>query len=330
MGRETYRAAGVDIDLVKDAIGALTGKVTFRRGGPYGMLGGVGHYAGLIDFGGHVLALTTDGVGTKMLVADALSDWRTVGIDCIAMNANDLFVMNVEPVAFVDYIATDRLSVEKMAQIGEGLNEGARQANLNLVGGETAQLPGLVKGLDLAGTCLGVQEKEKVVTGEKIRPGDSIVGVPSSGVHSNGLSLARKVVEKAGGYGERLPGGIALGKALLTPTKIYHEALEACERTDVHGMCHVTGSGLLNFTRLTRFGFDFTDPLPVHPVFSYIQEKGEVDPTEMYRTFNMGMGFAYILPETGAQEIRKLIPGSKVVGTIVKEAGIRIKGLSIR
>jgi len=187
-----------------------------------------------------------------------------------------------------------------------------------------------VKGLDLAGTCLGVQEKEKVVTGEKIRPGDCIVGVPSSGVHSNGLSLARKVVENAGGYGERLPGGMALGKALLTPTKIYHEALEACERTDVHGMCHVTGSGLLNFTRLTRFGFDFTDPLPVHPVFTYIQEKGEVDPAEMYRTFNMGMGFAYVLPETGAQEIRKLIPGSKVVGTIVKEAGIRIKGLLIR
>ncbi|HUK38024.1 MAG TPA: AIR synthase related protein, partial [Methanomicrobiales archaeon] len=124
MGRETYRAAGVDIDLVKDAIGALTGQVTFRREGPYGMVGGVGHYAGLIDFGKHVLALTTDGVGTKMLVADHLGDWRTVGIDCIAMNANDLFVMNVEPVAFVDYIATDRLSVEKMAQIGEGLNEG--------------------------------------------------------------------------------------------------------------------------------------------------------------------------------------------------------------
>ena len=330
MGRETYRAAGVDIDLVKEAIRALTGKVTFRREGPYGMLGGVGHYAGLIDFGKHVLALTTDGVGTKMLVADHLKDWRTVGIDCIAMNANDLFVMNVEPVAFVDYIATDRLSVEKMAQIGEGLNEGARQANLNLVGGETAQLPGLVNGLDLAGTCLGVQEREKVVTGEKIRPGDCIVGVPSSGIHSNGLSLARKVVEKSGGYGERLPGGATLGQTLLTPTRIYRESLEACRRTEVHGMCHVTGSGLLNFTRLTRYGFEFTDPLPVHPVFTYIKEKGQIDQVEMYRTFNMGMGFAYVLPEEGAGEVQKLIPGSRVVGGIIKEAGIRIKGLSVR
>jgi phosphoribosylformylglycinamidine cyclo-ligase len=330
MGRETYRGAGVDINLVKEAIGALAGKVTFRRKGPYGMLGGVGHYAGLIDFGEHVLALTTDGVGTKMLVADALADWRTVGIDCIAMNANDLFVMNIEAVAFVDYIATDRLSVEKMAQIGEGLNEGARLANLNLVGGETAQLPGLVKGLDLAGTCLGVQEKGRVVTGEEIRPGDVIVGVPSSGIHSNGLTLARRVVEKAGGYDERLPGGTPVGRALLTPTRIYREALDACRKTEVHGMCHVTGSGLLNFPRLTQSGFNFTDPLPVPPVFTWLQEKGEIEPVEMYRTFNMGMGFAYVLPEDGAGEIRRLIPGSRVVGEIVKEPGITLKGLSIR
>jgi len=330
MGRETYRAAGVDIDRVKDAIGALTGKVTFRRKGPYGMLGGVGHYAGLIDFGSHVLALTTDGVGTKMLVADALADWRTVGIDCIAMNANDLFVMNVEPVAFVDYIATDRLSVGKMAQIGEGLNEGARLANLNLVGGETAQLPGLVNGLDLAGTCLGVQEREEVVTGETIRPGDVILGVPSSGIHSNGLSLARRVVEMAGGYGERLSDGTPLGKALLIPTKIYREALTACRKAEVHGMCHVTGSGLLNFPRLTRYGFDFTDPLPVPPVFAWLQEKGEIDPVEMYRTFNMGMGFAYILPEDEAKNVRRFIPSSRVVGEIVRKPGIMVKGFRVR
>jgi len=329
MGGETYRAAGVDIDLVKDAIGALTGKVTFRREGPFGMLGGVGHYAGLIDFGRHVLALTTDGVGTKMLVADRLKDWRTVGIDCIAMNANDLFVMNVEPVAFVDYIATDRLSVEKMAQIGEGLNEGARLANLNLVGGETAQLPGLVNGLDLAGTCLGVQEKERVVTGGEILPGDIIVGVPSSGIHSNGLSLARRVVEKSGGYGERLPDGTPLGRALLTPTKIYREALDVCREVDVHGMCHVTGSGLLNFSRLTTHGFEFTDPFPVPPVFTWLQERGEINPVEMYRTFNMGMGFAYILAEGDAGAVRKIVPGSRIVGEIVKEPGITVKGLPV-
>jgi phosphoribosylformylglycinamidine cyclo-ligase len=123
---------------------------------------------------------------------------------------------------------------------------------------------------------------------------------------------------------------MTLGKVLLTPTRIYRESLEACRRTEVRGMCHVTGSGLLNFTRLTRYGFEFTDPLSVPPVFTYIQEKGEIDPVEMYRTFNMGMGFAYILPEDGAGVIQKLIPGSRVVGKIVKEAGIRVKGLTIR
>jgi len=133
------------------------------------------------------LALTTDGVGTKMLVADKMQDWSTVGIDCVAMNVNDLYVMNMEPVAFVDYIATDKLSVEKMAQIGIGLNEGARRANIDIVGGETASLRGLVTGLDLAGTCLGVQKKDKIIDGSRIQPGDKILGVPSTGVHSNGF-----------------------------------------------------------------------------------------------------------------------------------------------
>jgi phosphoribosylformylglycinamidine cyclo-ligase len=186
-----------------------------------------------------------------------------------------------------------------------------------------------VNGLDLAGTCLGVQEKDRVVTGEKIRPSDIIVGAPSSGIHSNGLSLARRVVERSGGYDERLPDGTLLGRALLTPTRIYREALDVCRRTGVHGMCHVTGSGLLNFSRLTRYGFEFTDPLPVPPVFTWLQEQGEIDPVEMYRTFNMGMGFAYILPENEAGAVRRLIPGSRVVGEIVEEPGITVKGLPV-
>jgi phosphoribosylformylglycinamidine cyclo-ligase len=157
-----------------------------------------------------------------------------------------------------------------------------------------------------------------------------MLGVPSSGIHSNGLTLARRVVEKSGGYRERLPDGTSVGKALLTPTRIYREALEACRKAEVHGMCHVTGSGLLNFPRITKYGFDFTDPLPVPPVFTWLQEKGNIDPVEMYRTFNMGMGFAYILPEDQAGEVRRLIPGSRIVGTIVKEPGITIKGFPVR
>ena len=168
----SYRDAGVDIDQEAAGIRALIAALTFRRKGRFSMMGSVGHFAGLIDFGEMSLALTVDGVGTKMLVADRAQDWSSVGIDCIAMNVNDLYVMNMEPVAFVDYIATDSISMEKMAQIGRGLNEGARLANIDIVGGETATLKNLVAGLDLAGTCLGIQKKGQIITGDRVVPGD--------------------------------------------------------------------------------------------------------------------------------------------------------------
>jgi len=330
MSRETYRASGVDIDLAREAIRALVGRITYRRKGHIRMAGAVGHYAGLMEFGDHVLALTTDGVGTKMLVADRLKNWRTVGIDCIAMNVNDLFVMNVEPVAFVDYIAAERLSVETMRQIGEGLNEGARLADIDIVGGETAQLRDQVHGLDLAGTCLGVQEKARVVTGGKIVPGDRIIGVPSSGIHSNGLSLARRIVEAHASYDTRLPNGKTAGEELLVPTRIYREALDVCRTAEVHGMCHVTGGGLLNFTRLTGHGFEFRTPLPVPPIFTWLQEEGNVDPVEMYRTFNMGMGYAYVVPPASVETVLRMVPGAAVVGEIVSGSGVRVQGREIR
>ena len=330
MTEHTYREAGVDIDLEARAVRALIDTLTYRRTGAFPMLGKVGHFAGLIDFGPYVLALAVDGVGTKMLVADALCDWRTVGIDCIAMNVNDLYVMNLEPVAFVDYIATDALSVEKMAQIGQGLNEGARQANMNIVGGETATLRGLVNGLDLAGTCLGVQEKEKVVTGESIVPGDVIVGVPSSGIHSNGLTLARRVVEEYASYDTLLANGRTLGEELLTPTRIYAEVLRVTEACTVHGMCHITGGGLLNFSRLSGYGFSITDPLEVPAIFRWLQETGGISDMEMYRTFNMGMGYAFVVPAASVPVIRSIVPDARVVGKVTEEPGVRFKGIEMR
>jgi phosphoribosylformylglycinamidine cyclo-ligase len=329
MSSTSYRSAGVDIDLEAAAIKALVKNFTYRRKGNYRMIGQVGHFAGLIDFGPLALALTVDGVGTKMLVADVMQDWTTVGIDCIAMNVNDLYVMNMEPVAFVDYIATDSISIDKMAQIGMGLNEGARQANIEIVGGETATLKGLVNGLDLAGTCLGVQKKDRVVTGEKIRVGDIIVGVPSTGIHSNGLSLARRVVEEHAGYDERLPNGKTLGRELLTPTRIYHESLAVAAKCEVHGMCHITGGGLLNFTRLTKYGFRFTNPIKPPEIFRWMQEVAGISDNEMYRTFNMGMGFAYVAPQESVQSLIRIVPGAQVVGEIVPEAGVWLKGREI-
>lgn len=325
----TYREAGVDIGLEGKAISALVKNLSYRRKGRYSMMGEVGHFAGLIDFGSLALALTVDGVGTKMLVADRLRDWSTVGIDCMAMNVNDLYVMNMEPVAFVDYIATDRLTVDQMAQIGIGLNEGARQANVNIVGGETASLRGLVNGLDLAGTCLGIQEKGKVIDGGKIRPGDLVVGIPSSGIHSNGLSLARKIVESEDAWDTVLRNGRTIERELLHPTFIYHQALTLTEKTEVHGMCHVTGGGLLNFSRLTKYGFDFTDPLPPQEIFAWLQEHGKVETAEMYRTFNMGMGYAFVVPDGAEEPILSKIRGSRVVGSIMPDQGVRLKGVPI-
>jgi len=325
----TYRESGVDIDLEREAIQALVQQLTFRRQGSYGMVGEIGHYSGLIECGSHILALTTDGVGTKMLVADKLHDWTTIGIDCIAMNVNDLYVMNIEPIALVDYIATDKISSEKMIQIGQGLNEGARIANINIVGGETATLKGLVKGLDLAGTCLGIQLSDKIITGEKIRPGDKIVGVPSNGIHSNGLTLARQIVESSSGYDEILPNGMKVGKELLKSTRIYHESLKVCVTCTVHGMCHITGSGLLNFIRLSQYGFDINDPLSIPVIFEWLQETGNVSDEEMHRTFNMGMGYAYIVPDKSIALIKQLVPDAKVVGECVKQPGVRLKGAPI-
>jgi phosphoribosylformylglycinamidine cyclo-ligase len=321
MSKNAYAEAGVDIDLEAIAIKSLIKNLTYRRKGRGKMMGAVGHFAGLLDFGETALALTTDGVGTKMLVADQMKDWSTVGIDCIAMNVNDLYVMNVEPIAFVDYIATDKLSIEKMAQIGIGLNEGAKQANIDIVGGETASLKGLVNGLDLAGTCLGMQKKEKIIAGDKIKPGDMIIGVASTGVHSNGLSLARRVVEKYAGFDKKFKGKKTFGEELLTPTRIYHESLDVAASCTVHGMCHVTGGGLLNFTRLSKYGFRFDNPITPPEIFTWIQKAGDISLVEMYRTFNMGMGYAYVVPKASVPCVLKMVKGAQVVGKVVPEAG---------
>lgn len=322
----SYRDAGVDIDREAEGIRALIGSLTYRRKGAFSMMGSVGHFAGLIDFGDLSLALTVDGVGTKMLVADREQDWSTVGIDCIAMNVNDLYVMNMEPIAFVDYIASDAISVGKMAQIGTGLNEGARLANIDIVGGETATLKGLVEGLDLAGTCLGVQKKGQIITGDQIVPGDIIIGIPSSGVHSNGLTLARSVVDARDAWEERLSNGKTIGRELLCPTRIYAEVLPVCRSTTVTGMCHITGGGLLNLTRITRYGFSIDYPIKPPEIFRWICESGSVSDREMYRTFNMGMGYVIIAPKTSLPDITALVPDARPVGIITEESGVRLLG----
>ena len=327
----TYAKSGVDIERENKAIAALARQLTYKRKGLGAPLTEVGHYAGLIDFGEYALALTTDGVGSKVLIANEMKKWNTVGIDCIAMNVNDLLAMGIEPLGFVDYIAISEPDDEIMKQIGEGLAKGAEISRMTIVGGETATLPDIIKGFDLAGTCLGMVKKDRIITGERIEPGDAVIGIPSSGVHSNGYSLVRKIIKQAGySYSNPFPYNrdTTIGEELLIPTRIYMEILEAAGKLDIHGLAHITGSGLMKLHRITRYGFDISDPLEPQPIFRFLQEEGNVEDVEMYKTFNMGMGFVVVLPHNEAKKASKML-GGKIVGEIVEE-GILVKGLKIK
>ncbi len=318
----TYAESGVDIHAENRSIDAMKAVLTTRRKGFGAPMTEIGHYAGLLDMGSFALAMTTDGVGSKVLIANAIKKWDTVGIDCIAMNVNDLYAIGAEPIAFVDYLAVEKVDPERAAQIAIGLRRGAELSNMTIVGGETASLPEIIKGFDLAGTAIGVVDKDKVVTGEKIQIGDVLVGVPSDGLHSNGYTLARRIVaESKYTYFDQMPGGEeTIGEELLTPTRIYAEIIELVKKCDVHGLAHITGSGLLKLRRITDFGFEITDPLEPQPIFRFLQEQGGVEDAEMYKTFNMGMGFVVVVPESDAKDACKIMgPGSKVIGSIVKE-----------
>lgn len=326
----TYADSGVDIKQEETTIKALTGQMTYKRTGLGAPLTDIGHYAGLIDFGEYALAMATDGVGSKVLIANEMERWNTVGIDCIAMNVNDLLAVGIEPLSFVDYLALETHSENFAEQIGEGLVKGAEMSRMTIVGGETATLPEIVNGFDLAGTCLGMVKKDEIITGEKVQLGDMVVGIPSSGVHSNGYTLVRKIVEESEySYHDPFPNNpsTTIGDELLIPTRIYMEVLDVVKECDVHGLAHITGSGLLKLARVTDLGFDLYDPIEPNDIFKFLQSEGGVTDLEMYKTFNMGMGFLIILPEDDAEKAASMT-GGKVVGRIV-ESGIKVRDLVI-
>lgn len=328
----TYAKVGVDIDRKSASIAALVEHLRFRRKGFGKPIDLPGHFTGLIDFGDMALTLCTDGVGTKLLIADALQKWDTVGIDCIAMNVNDTICVGAEPIAFVDYIAIDKPDERLTSEVGKGLEEGARQSNMTIVGGEIAVLPELVKGFDLAGTCLGAVDKKRIITGQRIEPGDALVALPSSGMHSNGMTLVRKILDKNDiGYKDRVKGlRRSVGLELLTPTTIYvRQVMELLDEFDVRGMANITGGGLRNLLRLKKgTGFEIDDPIKPQAVFKVLQELGNVSDEEMYQTFNMGMGFSMVVPWKEADEVAKAT-GAKVVGRAVKKEGIRVPELGL-
>jgi phosphoribosylformylglycinamidine cyclo-ligase len=331
---DAYAASGVNIAEADAGVRALVGVLrTIDPGRPFRSVLASGHYASVLKLTDTLgLAVCCDGVGTKLLVAELTGRWETVGIDCVAMNVNDIICVGAEPVALVDYIAVERPDPEVLRAIGVGLKAGAEAAGIEIPGGELAQIPELVRGFDLNAAAYGTVPLDGILTGDDIRPGDVLVGVPSSGVHSNGLTLARHALLNRGGLGlDERPaelGGASVADVLLEPTVIYVRAALELMRSDIplHGLAHITGGGLSNLLRLgTGVGYTVSDPLPVPPVFGLIQRLGAVPDAEMQHVFNMGCGLVAIVPEGRADAAAALLAGhhegARVIGRVTDRAG---------
>ena len=336
----TYKKAGVDISKIKQsqqAIGRLV-ESTHRLQKKAKIAHGFGHYAGIVEVpGGRLLATHTDGVGTKVVIANLMKRYSTIGIDCVAMNVNDIICIGATPVSFVDYIAANRNDQAIFRKIVEGLVKGAKKSAVPIVGGETAVMPDVITGdgfaFDLAGTVVGLVSKKEMVLGDKIRAGDVIVGAKSSGIHSNGYSLARKALLTKYSVRDKIRGVGMLGNALLAPTEIYVKpVLEMAKRCSVHGLAHITGGSFTKLLRLKKIGYRI-DSLPrTPPIMGLVEEQG-VKPDEMYKTFNMGVGFCVIAPKTQVPRIRSIFKrhgiSSQEIGEVTSEKGVFVNSKKI-
>ncbi len=309
----TYADAGVDIDAGAKAVELMKQHVqkTFRPE----VLTDLGGFGGLFAFNtskcqNPVLVSGTDGVGTKLMIAFKMDKHDTVGIDAVAMCANDILVQGAEPLFFLDYLAVGKLVPAKVADIVKGIAEGCCQAGCALIGGETAEMPGFygLEEYDIAGFIVGAVDRDRIIDGSKIKTGDAVIGLASSGLHSNGYSLARKVFFEVGGY--KLDSYVeelerTVGEEMLEPTRIYvRQILPLLEKYEIKGMAHITGGGLTeNIPRILPEDKKVVlnpKAWPVHPVFDLIRRIGQVAVDEMYRTFNMGIGMVLVVPETQA------------------------------
>ncbi len=335
---EAYSAAGVDTDQADEGVGALVSVLrTIETGKPSRSVVPSGHYASVLRVTDELgIAIATDGVGSKLVVAEQADRLETVGIDCVAMNVNDLICVGAEPIALVDYLAVEEVDPERLARIGMGLKVGAEAAGCEVPGGELAVLPELIRGhpspqgFDLCATAIGTVAIKDIILGDRIAVGDAIIGVPSSGLHSNGYTLARRALQEQGGLAlEDTPsalGGASVADALLEPTVIYVRAVLELLRSavDVRGLAHITGGGLTNILRLGA-GYAIEDPLPVTPIFDLVARLGAVETAEMWEVFNMGCGFVAIVPETDADDAAAILaghhPGARRVGTVTDQVG---------
>jgi phosphoribosylformylglycinamidine cyclo-ligase len=324
--KDAYARAGVSQGDADAAVTALVSALAASAPPESRQVLASGHYANVVRIDERTgIALSTDGVGTKLLIAEQLGRWDSVGIDCVAMNVNDVVCVGAEPLAMLDYLAVDRADAQIAEAIGVGLARGADLAGIEIVGGELAQLGELINGLDLAGACFGVVALDSLVTGAAIEPGDPVIGLPSSGLHSNGYTLARSALEGIPMDDERL--GRPLGEVLLEPTEIYVKPILELLRSDVdvRGLAHITSGGLGNLLRLeAEVGYEIDDALSSPSIFTLIQELADVPDEEMHEVFNMGCGFCVVVSasDEGAalENLRAHYPKAKVIGRATSDA----------
>jgi phosphoribosylformylglycinamidine cyclo-ligase len=334
----TYRDAGVDIDAGDELVDRI--KPLVKRTQRPEVLAGVGGFGALVELpAGYkrpVLVSGTDGVGTKLRLAIETGRHDTIGIDLVAMCANDVVVQGAEPLFFLDYYATGKLRVDVAEAVIRGIAEGCVQAGAALVGGETAEMPGMYHGedYDLAGFCVGVVEKEGIIDGRHTRPGDAVIGLASSGAHSNGYSLIRKLVTLAGANDSTVLDGRPLIERLLTPTRIYVKSLlELARKVPVRGFAHITGGGLTdNIPRVLPEGLEVAlERASWHrdPVFEWLQRTGRIEQAEMYRTFNCGIGMIAVVPPENADEAIRLLIARGETASLIGEVRRGTSGVVI-
>lgn len=332
VSQHAYTRAGVSQHDADSAVGALVAHLSrIDTGRPSRVVPLPNHYASVLRLDQRTgIAFGTDGVGTKMVLAERLGRFETIGIDCVAMNVNDLICVGAEPIALVDFILCRSADPETCGAIGEGLRRGAELSGIEIPGGEIAQVGDVVNGIELAGSAIGLVGLDRIVDGSAIEPGDAIVGIPSSGLHSNGYTLARKVLD--GLPLDTDPEGRlgrSLGDVLLEPTEIYVRAVAEllASEIDVRGLAHITGDGLKNLLRLgSGVGYRIDEPLPAPPIFTLIAERGEIGEAEMHEVFNMGCGFCAIVAEADHEATVEILarhhPGSRRVGAVTALAGL--------
>ncbi len=337
----TYTQAGVDLRARSSALELLRRGVTFRpprtSGRPIPL---AGHYAGLVRIGRETIAVTTDTVGTKVLLAEQLGRWEGIGEDLVAVNVNDLAAVGARPCGLVDVISCRRPEPRVFAELGRGLNRGLRKAHCALLGGETAIVPELVTGLDAGGTAIGFfPHGRRPVTGTGVRPGDVLLGVPSTGFHANGYTLIRRILaqNRVKLHRRRPQARASLGDELLRPSQIYVGASEAvADLPSTTGFAHITGGGVRNLVRLRSNVAFVLDGWPTPAgIFRWIAELGQVSGSELYQTFNMGIGFVVAVRPSGVAEVKRRIarsgyPGLRRVGVVARGRGVSLPHLGLQ